>query len=69
MFRLLAFSIAAALYAQDAGSVEGVVVDSVTGAGIAGATVRIESFEAVTDAAGAFTISGLKPGIYVPSGQ
>jgi hypothetical protein len=49
VFRLLTFSIAAALYAQDAGSVEGVVVDSVTGAGFAG---RVYAPNAIVNSTG-----------------
>jgi Carboxypeptidase regulatory-like domain len=69
---LLLFS-ALALFAQDAaGVIEGSVVNSVTGAGIEGATVRISSknnghYQAVTDATGSFHIPGIKPGDYNPA--
>jgi len=57
-------------FAQTTGSVEGVVVDRVTGAGIAGASVtfyiRTQAVfaEATTDASGEFRIFGMKPGSY-----
>jgi hypothetical protein len=64
-----AFLIAAALWAQDTGSVEGIVVNSVTGVGISGATVylnfRNDHYETVTDGAGTFQFSGVKPGDYI----
>jgi hypothetical protein len=55
--------------AQDTATVDGVVVNKVTGAGIGGATVRFMAtraarYEAQTDAAGAFRITGVKPGDY-----
>jgi hypothetical protein len=55
--------------AQGTVTVEGVVVDKVTGAGIGGATVRFmapkaDRYEALTDESGAFRISGIKPGDY-----
>jgi len=57
--------------AQTTGSVEGVVVDRVTGAGIPGASVTfyIRSqqgaiSEATTDASGEFRIFGMRPGSY-----
>ena len=57
------------LYAQDGGAVEGIVVNAVTGVGIGGATVRLtfrqDHYETVTDGAGEFRISGIKPGDYV----
>ena len=58
------------LCAQTTGSVDGVVVDRVTGAGIAGASVtfyiRTQAVfaEATTDASGEFRIFGMKPGSY-----
>ncbi|HEY6344695.1 MAG TPA: carboxypeptidase-like regulatory domain-containing protein [Bryobacteraceae bacterium] len=63
-----AFLIATALWAQDTGSVDGTVVNSVTGVGISGATVYLISathYETVTDGAGTFQFSGIKPGDYV----
>jgi hypothetical protein len=73
---------ALALCAQDnTAVVTGSVVNSATGAGIDGATVtlavrsknndRIEgsSYHGVTDAAGSFRISGVKPGEYSPLAQ
>lgn len=57
------------LYAQDGGAVEGIVVNAVTAVGIGGATVRLtfrqDHYETVTDGAGEFRISGIKPGDYV----
>jgi hypothetical protein len=55
--------------AQDTATVQGVVVNKVTGAGIADATVRFSSsranrFETRTDETGAFRISGVKLGDY-----
>ncbi|HYV61140.1 MAG TPA: carboxypeptidase-like regulatory domain-containing protein [Bryobacteraceae bacterium] len=55
--------------AQDTATVEGVVVNKVSGAGIADATVRLfasqaNRFEVHTDETGAFRISGVKPGDY-----
>jgi hypothetical protein len=51
------------------GTVEGVVVNSVTGVGIGGATVRLtlktERYETVTDGAGTFHIAGIKAGDYI----
>jgi hypothetical protein len=63
--------------AQDApssGAVEGTVVDSATGAGIAGASVvltapRSARYETTTDAAGHFTITGMSPGSYRASAE
>ena len=58
------------LLAQSTGSVEGSVVDRVTGAGIPGASVtfyiRTQAVfaEATTDASGEFRIFGMKPGSY-----
>ncbi len=57
---------------------EGSVVNSITGAGIDGATVililitnnRAEpDYQAVTDVAGNFRISGVKPGEYISHAQ
>lgn len=61
--------LAACLAAQDAVTVEGMVVNKVTGAGIGGATVRIMApkggrYDTTTDETGAFRISGIKPGDY-----
>jgi hypothetical protein len=55
------------LQAQDSGSIEGSVVDSVTGAGIPDAAVYFGSdqgahYDAVTDASGRFRIVGMKDG-------
>jgi hypothetical protein len=57
--------------AQTTGSVEGAVVDRVTGAGIPGASVtfyiRTQQgviYDATTDASGEFRIFGMKPGSY-----
>ncbi len=73
---------ALALCAQDKTAVVvGSVVNSVTGAGLDGATVTLAprtksgfvggevSYQAVTDAAGSFRISGVKPGEYIPLAQ
>ena len=57
-------------YAQTTGSVEGVVLDRVTRAGIPGASVTVYlrsqglTYEATTDASGDFRIFGMKPGDY-----
>jgi Carboxypeptidase regulatory-like domain len=67
---------ALALCAQDKTAVvAGSVVNSVTGAGIEGATVDLSAFKktggpgtayrAVTDAAGSFSIGGVEPGLYI----
>jgi hypothetical protein len=55
--------------AQDSATVEGVVVNRVTGAGIDGATVRFfaskaNRYETTTDATGSFRITGIKLGDY-----
>src|SRR6476646_2009541 len=55
--------------AQDTATVEGVVVNKVTGAGIADATVRLfasraNRFEVHSDPTGSFRIAGVKPGDY-----
>jgi protocatechuate 3,4-dioxygenase beta subunit len=66
---------AVALFGQDAtGVIEGSVVNSVTGAGIEGATVRLSAnsaplYQAMTDATGSFRIAGIKPGEYRTSAQ
>jgi hypothetical protein len=59
------------LWAQTTGSVEGAVVDRVTGSGILDASVTFYArtqqgaiYEAKTDAAGEFRIFGMKPGSY-----
>lgn len=59
------------LLAQSTGSVEGTVVDRVTGAGIPGASVTFyirtqqgAIVDATTDASGEFRIFGMKPGSY-----
>jgi len=65
-----AFLLTPLLLAQSTGSVEGSVVDRVTGAGIPGASVtfyiRTQAVfaEATTDASGEFRIFGMKPGSY-----
>jgi Carboxypeptidase regulatory-like domain len=57
-------------FSQTPGSVEGVVVDRVTRAGIPGASVTVYlrsqglTYEATTDASGDFHIFGMKPGDY-----
>jgi hypothetical protein len=65
---LLAF-VAAFAAAQDATSVEGVVINKVTGAGISDATVRFSAsrenrYETRTDESGVFRLMGVKPGDY-----
>ena len=58
------------LCAQSTGSVEGAVVDRVTGAGIPGVSItfyiRTQAVfaEAISDASGGFRIFGMKPGSY-----
>ena len=69
---------ALALCAQEkTADVAGSVVNSLTGAGIDGATVTLlkpknkdleATYRAVTDAAGSFSIAGMEPGIYIVSG-
>lgn len=67
-----AFLFAPAVCAQSTGAVEGIVVNSVTHLGIAGAQVDITAEEGrktpqssgTTDASGAFRIAGLAPGKY-----
>ena len=61
--------LAAFAVAQDTATVEGVVVNKVTGAGIADVAVRFRASRAVhyetrTDETGAFRIAGVKPGDY-----
>ena len=62
--------ISAALgFAQSTGSVEGAVVDRVTGAAVPGGVVTIYTrqailYEATSDASGAFQIFGMMPGDY-----
>jgi protocatechuate 3,4-dioxygenase beta subunit len=67
---LTALILAAPGFAQT-GRVEGVVVNSVTGAGIAGVTVRLadknERYQTVTDGAGTFVFDSVKPGDYQTS--
>jgi hypothetical protein len=46
------------------GVLSGVVTNLLTGAPIPGATVRLDGFAATTDAAGAYSISGVPPGSY-----
>jgi hypothetical protein len=72
---------ALALCAQDKTAVvTGSVVNSVTGAGLDGATMTLSSksrtngfvlpaYRAVTEADGSFRISGVKPGEYMPTAQ
>jgi hypothetical protein len=72
MLRVIApvFVFALSCLAQSTGSVEGTVVDRVTGAGIPGASItfyiRTQAVfaEATTDASGEFRIFGMKPGSY-----
>lgn len=69
----LAF-LAAFAVAQDTATVEGVVVNKVTGAGIGGVTLWFwssgtNSYKAVTDDAGTFHLSGLTEGDYSSSVQ
>jgi protocatechuate 3,4-dioxygenase beta subunit len=66
---IFATFIAAQEAAPGAGLIQGSVVDSVTGSGIAGVTVYFgqnegASYETTTDAAGAFRIANLQPGVY-----
>jgi len=62
--------LASLAFSQTTGSVEGVVVDRVTRAGIPGASVFVYLrsqglvYEATTDASGDFRIFGMKPGDY-----
>src|SRR5579863_1429856 len=69
--KLAVLSCALAVFAaaQDTVTVEGVVVNKVTGAGIGDATVRFfapkaDRYETRTDETGAFRISGIRPGDY-----
>jgi hypothetical protein len=66
---IAAILLAAALPAQDGATVEGAVANSLTGAGVAGVTVRLWTqkgthYETTTDAAGAYRITGMSPGDY-----
>ncbi len=66
---LLCGFLAPALLAQTGGTVEGIVVDSATGAGISGVTVYFGTdqgahYETTTDDSGAFHIAGMQPGEY-----
>jgi hypothetical protein len=66
---LPALLLAAVVFSQTTGSVEGVVENSVTRVGIAGVTVTVYMrsgglYEATTDASGDFRIFGMKPGNY-----
>jgi hypothetical protein len=66
LFLLAALSIPAWLFAQETGSVSGSVVDSSTGAGVAGVSVYFGQdqgsvYEATTDASGAFEFSWVEP--------
>lgn len=66
---VLCVVLAASAAAQETATVEGVVVNKVTGAGIADATVRFfasqaNRHETRTDETGAFRITGVKPGNY-----
>jgi hypothetical protein len=68
---LLASICGSQLWAQTTGSVEGAVVDRVTGAGIPDASVTFyirtqqgAIYESKTDASGEFRIFGMKPGSY-----
>src|ERR1041385_917452 len=68
-FAVLTAVFAAFAVAQDTASVQGVVVNKVTGAGIDGVTVWLwsgttESVKAITNEAGVFTFTSLKPGDY-----
>ena len=45
------------------GGVAGTLINQLTGAPIAGATVRVGTSSATTDAAGGFSIAGIPPGI------
>jgi hypothetical protein len=68
-FLLSALFLCPLLHAQDSGSIEGSVVDNLTGAGISDVTVyfgsdQSEHYDAVTDADGRFRISGIKNGQY-----
>jgi len=71
---IVAGSFATFSVAQDrppGGSVEGTVFNSVTGAGIGGASVVLAGnksgrYEATSDAAGHFKITGVAPGSYRP---
>jgi hypothetical protein len=58
------FGIAALLPAQNTVSVEGVVINAATGAGIGGVTVFAAGHSILTDEAGVFRVAGLKPGDY-----
>src|SRR5689334_6116090 len=69
---LATFAVFAA--AQETATIEGVVVNKVTGAGIGGVTLwfwssNTNSYKAVTDDAGTFHLSGLTPGDYSSSVQ
>ena len=67
-------ALAALAAAQDTATIDGVVVNKATGAGIGGVTVWFwssgtNSYKAVTNEAGSFQVSGLTPGDYSSSVQ
>ena len=69
VFVLSALFLCPLLKAQNSGSIQGSVVDSVTGTGIARVTVYFgadqgSSYDTVTDASGRFQISAVKGGVY-----
>jgi protocatechuate 3,4-dioxygenase beta subunit len=69
MKRAVLYALLAALaVAQDTVTVEGVVVNKVTGAGIGGVTVRFwtntNNYDILTNETGTFQITGIKPGDY-----
>ncbi|MBZ5674175.1 MAG: carboxypeptidase-like regulatory domain-containing protein [Acidobacteriia bacterium] len=66
------FGIAALLPAQNTVTIEGVVVDAVTNAGIGGANVQLIGsgpYIGLTDEAGVFRFTGLHPGDYIASAE
>ena len=71
MLRLVAFAflLAPLLAAQSGGTIEGVVVGTVTGAGIQGVNVTVFTrqavrYETTTDDTGSFHVTGMAPGAY-----
>jgi hypothetical protein len=66
---IAALFVAHTLAGQTGGAVEGAVLNSVTGAGIAGVTVRLFTqqgahYETTTDESGAYGVTGMSPGDY-----
>ena len=58
-------------FAQNGGSIEGIVVNSNTGSGVAGVSITVYTrqamrYEMTFDGSGAFSVTGMAPGIRGP---